>query len=341
MLYHRDFQILQDQITGCLIPELERSVENPLRSFTYEYFIKDHLGNIRAVVSADSSGNLVIGQVDSYYAFGMAHTGIPAISNPGSDNKYRYNGKELQGESLGGVALDWYDYGARFYNPQIGRWHVADGKAEKYYDWSPYNYVSNNPLLFLDPDGRDKLRFALNFKMNTGVLGIKAKLFGTKVGYSSAFGGAEQKVSIYAEYDTDTRKLKFGISHTQIKNINETSFDLGMVQGTEGERKETVRDINTEDGATKTEDKTAKNSSEVGLFNLTTDEEGNSVKTDLGTGGDVNLGVFGIEAEAETRYTKTEDIKKDNQSSSKAGKSSQEIKNKNKNMNKREDELLK
>ena len=119
-------------------------------SFTYEYFLKDHLGNTRAVVSADGSGNRVIGQVDSYYAFGMAHTGIQAISNPGSDNKYRYNGKELQGESIGGVALDWYDYGWRIYDPQIGRWHVIDPWAEKYDNQSPYLYAHNNPIRYAD-----------------------------------------------------------------------------------------------------------------------------------------------------------------------------------------------
>lgn len=209
-----------------------------------------------------------------------------------------------------------------------------DQLAEKYFNGSPYNYVSNNPLLFLDPDGRDKLRFALNFKMNSGVVGIRAKGAGIKGGYSRAFGGVEQKVSIYAEYDTDTKKLKFGISHTQSKDINETSFDTGTVNGTEGERKETVRDLNTADGATKTEDKTAKNSSEAGLLFLTTDEEGNSVKTDMGTGGEVNLGIFGIGAEAETSYTKTKDTKNRIQSTSE---SLQEVKKRNK----KEDEILK
>lgn len=124
-------------------------------SFAYEYFLKDHLGNTRAVVSADGSGNIVLGQVDSYYAFGMVHTGIPTISNPGSDNKYLYNGKELQDENLGGVNLDWYDYGARFYDPQIGRWHTIDLLTDLHTDYTPYAYCYNNPIKLIDPFGLD------------------------------------------------------------------------------------------------------------------------------------------------------------------------------------------
>ena len=307
--------------------------------FLYEYNIKDHLGNSRvAFMGTNLGGAIDIIQTTSYYPFGLVMNQMNGNTSPDyKKNKYLYNGKEQQDDKMTSESLNWYDYGARFYDPQIGRWTTQDPKAEKYFNLSPYNYVTNNPMLFLDPDGRDKLRFALNFRMNTGVLGIKAKVFGTKAGYARAFGGAEQKVCIYAEYDTDTKKLKFGISHTQSKNINETSFGIGTVNGTEGDKKETVRDINTADGPTKTEDKTAKNSSESGLFFLTTDEEGKSVKTDMGTGGEVNLGIFGIGAEAETSYTKTENTKNDNQSSSEAGKSLQEVKNKNK----KKDELLK
>jgi RHS repeat-associated protein len=90
----------------------------------------------------------VIGQQTDYYAFGMEMSrGITTVPSP--DNKYKYNGKELQDE----FSLNQYDYDARFYDPVIGRFNIPDPLAEVFEDLSPFNYAVNNPALMNDPDG--------------------------------------------------------------------------------------------------------------------------------------------------------------------------------------------
>ena len=95
-----------------------------------------------------------------YYAFGMENPVLStqALKPSYIPNRMRYNGKELQAqEFVDGSGLAWDDYGARMYDPEIGRWMVVDPMSDKNRRWSPYNYAVDNAMRFIDPDGMNIL----------------------------------------------------------------------------------------------------------------------------------------------------------------------------------------
>ncbi|MFQ9317668.1 DUF6443 domain-containing protein [Dysgonomonas mossii] len=113
----------------------------------YHYYMTDHLGNNRVVVNA--SGTVI--QKNHYYPFGTAFA-----ENTVDEQKkqpYKYNGKEL--DQMHGLNL--YDYSARYYESAVGRFTSVDPLAELHYDNSPYAYVLNNPIKYIDPFGMDTI----------------------------------------------------------------------------------------------------------------------------------------------------------------------------------------
>ncbi|MEG1239245.1 RHS repeat domain-containing protein [Chryseobacterium sp.] len=113
----------------------------------YIYQYKDHLGNVRVSFARNSAGALEITDNNDYYPFGMNHLKSGnAFFGQNSYKSHKYNGKELQETGM-------YDYGARMYMADIGRWGVVDQLSEMYSFASPYAYVANNPIMMFDPDG--------------------------------------------------------------------------------------------------------------------------------------------------------------------------------------------
>ena len=107
----------------------------------YHYYLKDHQGNNRVVISQSGTAE----ETSHYYPFG----GV--FASAGNVQPYKYNGKELDTKK----GLNWYDYGARHYDAVLGRFITVDALYDKHFKVSPYVYCGNEPVGRIDPDGND------------------------------------------------------------------------------------------------------------------------------------------------------------------------------------------
>ena len=129
----------------------------------HQFYLKDHLGNTMVTFEDKNDDGVVVGNTEDmepgteeivqrnlYYPFGMSVNrdwwqNAPAPVNV-TDQDYRYNGKELETE----YGLDWYFYGARMYDPAVGRFMGVDPIADQFAFVSVYNYAENEPVAHID-----------------------------------------------------------------------------------------------------------------------------------------------------------------------------------------------
>ena len=133
--------IIYDGDETMILNDVGYALYNKDNNLSFHYYLKDHLGNNRVVVSEDGK----IEQVNDYYPTGA----LMASSKGGDTQRFKFNGKELDRTN----GLNRYDYGARNYDAAIVRWDGMDKLCEKYYPFTPYGYCKNNFVNAIDLDG--------------------------------------------------------------------------------------------------------------------------------------------------------------------------------------------
>ena len=142
--------IIYDGNETMILNDVGYALYNKDNNLSFYYYLKDHLGNNRVVVSEYGE----IEQVNDYYPTGALMTS----SKGGDTQRFKYNGKELDRTN----GLNWYGYGARNYDAAIVRWDGMDKLCEKYSPFTPYGYCLNRFLNYYDKIGNEPGDFFLS-----------------------------------------------------------------------------------------------------------------------------------------------------------------------------------
>ena len=176
-------------------------------TYYYNYYLKDHLGS-NCVVLGNTG---VIRQRLNYYPSGWPMSKLSALAN----QRYMFQGKEF--DMMHG--LRWHDHGARFADNTILRWTTMDPLCEKYYDTSPYVFCGDNPIKYVDPNGKDL------YKLTTD--GYIIYLYSTNDNYHTIYSSNQQGE---INYNNSIRINKYILSNEYNQTI------LGRASKTKGGR---------------------------------------------------------------------------------------------------------
>lgn len=192
----------------------------------YHFYLTDHLGSNRMVVSATGT----IEQQNLFYPFGASRSDS---KNSGQTQPYKYNGKELDYYE----DLAWYDYGARMYDPVLGRFMTQDPLAENEPGISPYVYCRNNPIRYVDPNGKEPTeeeaaRIAAHVygDQNDDILVGNWRVSSREFGISNKYG---LKSQVYEKVDKAGKVLEYvyATAGTEKRDIKDWVADITQVVG--------------------------------------------------------------------------------------------------------------
>lgn len=182
------------------------------------YELSNHLGNVLVTVTdkkvyVEDTGSVdhflpEIMSISDYYPFGSP---IAARAYASGEYRYGFNGMEKDDENNSGA----YDFGARVYDGRLGRWFSLDPLFKKYPNESNYIFVSNNPIIYMDIKGMDKIiTYIIKTEAGTLTRTVVHKNvveFGWEK-YSDGMGGSSYRPTAYDLYQTVTIDMTTGKS---------------------------------------------------------------------------------------------------------------------------------